>query len=188
MKYFTAIILMSGLLILNGCINNEGPVGPQGPQGPKGDQGPAGESSYVFEFDHINFTAPDYEVYLTYPDNFEGYNSDVALVYLLWGTEQVNNDTLDIWRPLPQTIIKPQGTLVYNDDFTKNDVRLFLRADFSLDSLTAIDTDEWIARVVVVPGNFWSSARIPKTIGYYDLLDMLQMDDIPVKGKIIERK
>ncbi|MFT5956049.1 MAG: hypothetical protein ACI8QD_002912, partial [Cyclobacteriaceae bacterium] len=63
-------VLMSLLLI--GCTTEfyeseiPGPVGPTGPQGAQG------ESGFVFEFVDINFTAPDYEVILEYPTDFEG--------------------------------------------------------------------------------------------------------------------
>lgn len=176
-KIFTFCITAVLALVINECT---GPVGPVGPKGDPGDQGPAGESSYVFEFDNINFTAPNYDVLLTYESTFEGFDSDVTLVYLLWGTDQENGETVDIWRPLPQTIFKSGGQLVYNYDFTKNDVRLFLTADFSLDDLKAIDTDNWVARVVVVPGNFWTSARLDKSIGYDDLLELLKLNGISV--------
>ena len=188
MKNILTIALITSLILVNGCIMNEGPRGPQGVQGPKGDQGPAGESSYVFEFDKVNFTAPNYEVYLDYPKSFEGLNTDVALVYLLWGTDVENGDTVDVWRQLPQTVIHPYGHLIYNYDFTKNDVRLFLNADFPLDSLTAVDTDQWIVRVVVVPGNVWTSARMDRAIEYKDLANELGLADNRIKGKIIERR
>lgn len=184
MKKISTFKIIALLMVLAGC---SGPVGPVGPKGDTGDQGPAGESSYVFEFDKINFTAPNYDVLLTYPSSFEGFDTDVTMVYLLWGTDEVNGETVDIWRPLPQTIFKTNGQLVYNYDFTKNDVRLFLTANISLDGLTAIDTDGWVVRVVVIPGNFWTSARLDKSIGYYDLMEMLKMNDIPVTGTIIQR-
>ena len=188
MKTFTNIILLSGILMLYGCVVGEGPQGLQGKQGLTGPQGPAGESSYVFEYEHINFTAPNYEVYLDYPSNFEGLDSDVALTYLLWGVDTVNGNPLNIWRQLPQTLITDKGQLIYNYDFTKKDIRLFLAAEFSLDLLTAFDTDEWVVRVVIVPGNIWSTARVDRTIGYYDLINTLGIKDIPVKGKVMERR
>ena len=140
----------------------------------------------MFEFENINFTAPDYEAFLDYPTDFVGYDSDVALVYLLWGNVPVNGENLDDWRPLPQTIFNSNGLLVYNYDFTKNDIRLFLNADFSMDKLTAKETDEWIARVVVVPGNFWASARMDKSMGYYQLMELLKSNNIPVREKVIK--
>ncbi len=185
LKYF---IILLGTLFFFGCITEEGPQGPVGPQGPQGPQGPAGDSGYVFEFENINFTGPEYEVFLDYPNDFEGLASDVALVYLLWGVENIDGQDLEIWRQLPQTILFESGTLLYNFDFTMVDVRLFLQADFPLDQLTAIDTDNWIARVVIVPGDFWSSNRMLDYINYNDIKEALNLPDLPAHEDVIERR
>lgn len=186
MKRLFYIAITSISLLFYGC-SNEGPVGPtgpEGPRGPEGPQGPAGESGFVFEYENIDFTGPDYEVFLNYPNDFEGLASDVALVYLLWGVDQ----DLEIWRPLPQTTILPEGTLVYNYDFTLQDVRLFLQADFSLDQLTAIDTDDWIARIVIVPGEFWASNRIGGQIDYEVVKEAFGLPDLQTHQNVIERR
>ena len=188
MRKITNIIAIAIILSIFGCVGDEGPQGPAGPEGPQGPAGPAGESGFVMEYEDINFTAPEYDVFLTYPSNFEGLDSDVALVYLLWGVETVDGEDLEVWRQLPQTIIDERGTLVYNYDFTKNDVRLFLNATYPLDNLTANDTDNWIARVVVVPGDFWASGRIMDgMIEYQDLKEALDLPDFPVHKNIINR-
>ena len=159
-RIFTPAILL--IIICLACdSNNVGPQGPRGPQGPAGIQGEPGEIGYVFEYENIDFEADNYEFILPLPSDFETFASDVILVYLLWGIETIDGVDFDIWRPLPQTVFVPdQGTLVYNFDFIQNDVRLFLSSDFPLDSLTDTDTDDWIARVVVVPAEFWNSSRI----------------------------
>lgn len=185
------IILILSVMSVAGCISNEGPAGPRGPEGPEGPAGPQGEpgeSSYIFEFENLNFTSPDYEIYLDYPNDFEGLASDVALVYLLWGVENIDGTDVEIWRQLPQTLLLDAGQLIYNYDFTLNDVRLFLDATFPLDNLTAVDTDEWVARVVVVPGNFWATARIDRNIGYYELIDALGLEHKPVTVKAMQRR
>jgi hypothetical protein len=187
MKKALFISIVSLSFLFAGCVSEEGPVGPQGPQGPEGPQGPAGESGFVFEFEDIDFTGPEYDVFLNYPDDFEGFASDVALVYLLWGTEEVEGETLEIWRPLPQTTLLEAGTLVYNYDFTLSDVRLFLQADFSLDQLTAIDTDDWIARVVIVPGEFWAGNRVAE-MDYRSLKEALGLRDFPTHENVIQRR
>ena len=186
----TLMIIVIGLLTF-GCSEEGpmGPAGPQGPEGPEGPEGPAGESAFLFEFEDINFTSPEYEVYLTYPNDFEGLDSDVALVYFLWDIATVDGVDLEVWRPLPQTVIDQRGNLVYNYDFTKNDVRLFLQATFNLDLLQAIDTDNWIASVVIVPGNFWSSARMQDGImDYHELMEALNLPDLPVNAAVMKRR
>lgn len=154
-------VILPSMLWLSGCVDESiGPPGPQGDRGPQGPKGDPGESGFVFEYEDINFTAPSYDIILDYSPDFEGLDSDVALVYLLWEVVEEDGELIDIWRPLPQTVLHPEGTLYYNYDFTKYNVRLFLDATFPLDLLGAIDTDGWVVRVVVVPGNFWNSGRI----------------------------
>jgi len=163
MKATVQFFALGLLVMLSSCYSETsiGPQGPTGPQGPIGPKGADGQSGFVFEWENINFTAPDYEVILAYPDNFEGFDSDVALVYFLWDTyTNANNEVVEVWRQLDQTLITNDGLLIYNYDHSKYDVRLFLDAEFPLDWLGAIDTDAWIARVVVVPGEFWNSGRV----------------------------
>ena len=131
----------------------DGPVGPQGPEGPAGQNG---EEAFTFEFE-IDFEAPDYQVFLPFPGDFQMLESDVALVYLLWGQEEVDEETLDIWRALPQTIITEEGFLQYNFDFTVTDVSLFLDSNYDLSTLGPDFLDDWVVRVVVVPAQFVST-------------------------------
>ena len=165
------IIVFAALMMaaLSSCITDE--VGPAGPQGPQGEQGPKGDSGYVFEFEGINFTDPDYEVYLPFPDDFETLTSDVALVYLLWDVVEIDGQDIEVWRPLPQSIFTDLGVLQYNFDFTTLDVRLFMSADFDLGQLGAIDTDDWIARVVIAPGDFWNNSRLQAGEISYEFLE-----------------
>jgi len=162
MKKLGLLSGLFGLFFLSSCIVDEGDIGPPGPQGrqgPIGPEGAPGESGYVFEWTDVDFTGSgNYEVLLEYPTDFEVFDSDVALVYFYWPTEE--NPTEDVWRQLPQTIIHPEGLLQYNFDFTKFDVRLFLDSNFDLDLLGAQDTDDWDVRVVVMPGEFWNSGRV----------------------------
>lgn len=163
MKNLVLSTAILALVSLASCYTETvvGPEGPQGRQGPVGPKGDDGESGYVFEWENINFTAPNYDVVLSYPSSFKGLDSDVALVYLLWDTyTNGSGEQVEVWRPLSQTLLTEDGTLIYNFDNSKYDVRLFLEADFSRNMLGAIDTDGWVARVVVVPGNFWNAGRI----------------------------
>lgn len=190
MKKFVLLPALLIMLSLGSCYVGDddgipGPVGPQGPQGPQGPEGAPGESGYVFEYTDINFTAPDYKVLLSYPEDFEGYDSDVALVYLLW---EVDEDGNEIWRALPQTIITENGMLQYNFDFTKFDVELFLDAQFPLDNLTASDTDEWIARVVVVPGEFWDTGGRLNVADYNEVKAVLGLPELGDNRSTLKRR
>jgi len=182
---FTGISLAFVISFSSCYIQDNGPIGPIGPQGL---QGAPGESGFVFEWENVNFTAPDYDVVLAYPNNFEPLNSDVALVYLLWDIQEIDGEDVEIWRALPQTLLTSDGLLQYNYDFTKYDVRLFLDAEFSLDLLTAIDTDEWVVRVVVVPGDFWSASGRIDTSNYYEVAEALGLPKLSKHKSIVERR
>ena len=177
-------MLFAGLF---SCISET--VGPEGPQGEQGPQGPKGESGFVFEYEQVDFTAPNYEAFLQFPDDFEALNSDVALVYLLWDVVEVDGVNTEVWRQVPQTLLTEEGILQYNFDFTMVDIRLFMDANFSLDLLGASDTDDWIVRVVIVPGDFWNSSRLStKEIPYEDLKDMLGLPDLPTPELTTKRR
>ncbi len=137
------------LLFAQSCVGPEGPPGPQGFDGFDGADGADGQEAFVFEY-VLDFETPDYSVLLEYPNGFTALDSDVVLVYMLWDKD---GDT-EIWRMLPQSMITEFGFLQYNFDFTKFDTRLFLDADFNLDNLGSQFLDNWLARVVVVPGQF----------------------------------
>lgn len=184
MKNILITTIILAILGLSSCIE-EG-VGPQGPEGP---QGPQGESGYVFEYENIDFTAPDYEVFLPYPDDFESLTSDVALVYLLWDIVEIDGEDTEVWRQIPQTVLVDAGTLQYNFDFTTGDIRLFMEADFDRSILGAIDTDDWVARVVIVPGEFWNSSRIAnEEVAYDDIVEMLGLPEMVTPNLKLERR
>ena len=183
------IIVFAALMMaaLSSCITDE--VGPAGPRGPQGEQGPKGDSGFVFEFEGVNFTAPEFEAFLPFPDNFESLTSDVALVYLLWDVVEVDGEDFEVWRQIPQSIFTEFGLLQYNFDFTTLDVRLFMEADFDMSQLGAIDTDNWIVRVVIVPGDFWSSARLNKQdVSYEEIEEMLGLPEMPVPAAVDKRR
>jgi hypothetical protein len=146
MKKLYILVLMISMVSM-GC--QEGPPGPPGYDGFDGVDGIDGEESYVFEYE-FSFTAPDYSILLNLPDGFNMLDSDVMLVFFLWDIQ----DGIEIWRALPQTLYFQDGILTYNFDFTKYDASVFMDGTVNFDVLGANYTDNWIARVVVVPGQF----------------------------------
>lgn len=178
MRNLTKLLSAVFFLALWACGDGPvGPVGPQGAQGPQGPQGAQGETGFVLEFENINFTGPEYEIFLDYGD-FEVLPSDVALVYFLWDVQNIDGEDVEIWRQLPQTIFHPDGLLIYNFDFAITDIRLFLTADFSLDQLTAVDTDNWVARVVVVPGDFVNTGGRQDFSDYNKVKEILGLPEL----------
>ena len=178
MNYGTVLLYLISLLILAAC---EGPTGPVGPVGPVGPDGEPGEIGFVMEWKDVDFTASedpdeDYKVLLDFNDfEFEGLDSDISLVYFLWEVDPTTD--LEVWRPLPQTLIVKEGLLQYNYDFTKFDVKLSMDADFDLNSLGANDTDDWIVRVVVVPGEFVGGRKAASIIDCHVLAERLGLPE-----------
>ena len=154
MKRIILSILILIPILIQGCyVETEGPPGPSGFNGQDGRDGQDGENgleAFVFEYE-FTFNRTDYREILSLPDDFQMLESDVALVYFLW---EVDDNDNEIWRLLPQNIFTPEGLLQYNFDFTRVDASVFLDAEFNLDNLGPSYLDDWIARVVVVPGNF----------------------------------
>ena len=75
----------------------------------------------------------------------------MILVYHLY---DVDNGT-DVWRLMPQTyFFTGGGELDYNFDFTRFDVRLFLDANFNLNTLSPVWTQNQTFRIVIIPGFF----------------------------------
>ncbi len=182
MKTLLTIIGLGVMLSLNSCFI--GDDGPRGPQGPQGQDGVDGEEAFVFEYENVSFTGPDYELILEYASDFTALESDVTLVYFLWDIV----DGSEIWRPLPQNIITADGLLQYNFDFTRNDVKLFLDAEFPLDDLTASDTDDWVVRIVVVPGKFWDGNGRREMPSYEEVKVEYNLPDLPAPTNVINRK
>lgn len=136
------VILVLGLVVLSltGCT---GPAGPQGPIGPQG--------TYVvgktYEYT-VNFTpGNNYEVVIDFPQAI--YESDVVLVYVLEGQDNGN----DIWRPVPRPAYFTQGTMSYEYDFTRNNIKLFVDSDFDLSTIPTTWTLDQVFRVVIVPSD-----------------------------------
>lgn len=161
---------LSLLIFAVACRGPEGPGGLPGPQGPKGEpglDGYNGEEAYVFQYYDQDFTEEhDYSVLLPFPEGFQAHPYDVVLVYLHWGYDDYDNE---IWRLLPQSQIMAFGWLQYNYDFTQFDASIFMEADFPLSQLGPDFTDEWLARVVVVPSQLFEGGRIAESkVDFYD--------------------
>lgn len=134
-------------LLLTAC---EGPQGPPGFDGLDGLDGLDGGiiASSAFEIE-VDFNAGNNFEYIE-AYGFEVLPSDVTLVYILWTTDNGQ----DIWRLMPQTVYFNDNTnLVYNFDFTQDDVRLFLDGTTNFNTLDSDWTQGQVFRVVVVPAD-----------------------------------
>ncbi|MFD2550749.1 hypothetical protein ACFSQP_02865 [Bizionia sediminis] len=137
-KTFSILILC--LFVMLSC---EGPQGPPGVPGPSGGQVVAPAFEIALDF------TPENNYEFVGPYGFTIFPSDVTLVYMLWET----NNGQEIWRLLPQTVNFTEGTLTYNFDFTRTDVRFFLEGSVNPAILDSSWTRNQVFRVVVVPAD-----------------------------------
>ncbi|MBT8324761.1 MAG: collagen-like protein [Winogradskyella sp.] len=149
-------------LLFTACEGDPGPPGIQGPQGPAGGLIVASAFEIVIDFTEEN----NYEFIEAY--GFDVFPSDVTLVYILWDT--LNGQ--DIWRLMPQTVPFEDGDLVYNFDFTIDDVRFFLDGTTDFSTLDPVWTEGQVFRVVVIPADNVDSIDVS------DINNVMQLGNI----------
>ncbi|NQX78395.1 collagen-like protein [Gilvibacter sp.] len=138
------------LTIFTSCEGDPGPPGPPGLDG-------TSLLGTVFEV-NANFNASnEFRNFFSYPSTLQVFDSDVVLVYLL---EETTPEGLDVWSLCPQTFFTPNGSLVYNFDYTAVDVSIYLYADFDLNFAGPEFTQNQILRVAVVPADFGENINI----------------------------
>lgn len=123
-------------------------LGCEGPEGPQGQPGFTAEA-IVYETLPINFLAPSFGVFYTFPS--AALRSDHVLVYRLAGTDGGE----DVWQLIPQYRYFPDGTFDYgfNYDATRFDVNIYLEGD-NLQTLNDNIRLGQIFRIVIIPGQF----------------------------------
>lgn len=146
-----ASLLFLFAMVLTSCTGDQGPVGPPGLTGSPGAPGEDGGIivSSAFEIEVDFNTDNGFSHTEAYGDNFEVYETDVTLVYRLWETI----DGKDFWRLLPQSVTFPDGTLIYNYQFTQTDVKFFLDGNKNPTTLEDNWTQIQTFRVVVIPAD-----------------------------------
>lgn len=153
MKTITSLFLILALAVFSSC---EGPMGPPGFDGEDGLDGTSLLGS-VFEIEGDFTTANEHSLYYEFPADFEIYDTDIVMVYMLWDVvDGENGSTLDLWRPLPQTIVLDDGVIQYNFDYTIADVKVFM--DFTVNELLPAETDGQVFRIAVLPAD-WASDK-----------------------------
>jgi len=151
MKRILSFIAVFALL-LTSCTGPQGPPGFDGFDGFDGIDGVNGEDgglivASAFEIE-VSFN-PDNNFEFIESYGFEVLPSDVTLVYIEWE----NDDGEPIWRLLTQTEYFNDGVLVYNYDFTQQNVRFFLDGTVDFNTLDDTYTQNQAFRVVVVPAD-----------------------------------
>lgn len=148
------ISLALGTFLTLFIISCEGPAGPPGFDGLDGLDG-INILGKVIEIEGSFTPQNNYSIFFEFPQTVEVFESDIVLVYLLWGqTEDSNGEAVDIWRLLPQTRILNQGLLQYNYEHTFFDVDIFLESDFDLGTLLPGDTQNQVFRIAIMPAEF----------------------------------
>jgi hypothetical protein len=170
MKKISLVLILMGLLIAS-C---EGPSGPPGPQGPSGVSG-TNILGQTYEYTASFTTANNFSYLINLPVTI--YNSDVILAYIQWDLASSGNP---IWRPLPQTIMFNNGDqLIYQYDFTKNSIQLFLDSNFNLNTLESSFATNQKFRFVVVPSDF--ANKLSKNPSYEEVTQALKIKEVDFK-------
>jgi hypothetical protein len=169
MKKFYILLFFATILI--SCEGTVGPPGPPGPQGVPGEDGYDGLIGQVIEVQADLNAGTDFEFFIEIPSDIEVFESDVIMVYRLM---EVFDDT-DVWEPLPQTIFRNNGILLYAFDYTLFDVRLFLDGTVDFGKLDPNDTDGLIFRIAIIPADFAKGVNLKKMD---EVIKALHVEDI----------
>ncbi len=169
MKKFYVLLFFATILI--SCEGTVGPPGPPGPQGVPGEDGYDGLIGQVIEVQADLNAGTDFEYFVEIPSDIEVFESDVIVVYRLM---EVFDDT-DVWEPLPQTIFRNNGILLYTFDYTLFDVRLFLDGTVDFGKLDPNDTDDLIFRIAIIPADFAKGVNLKKMD---EVIKALHVEDI----------
>lgn len=172
MKKITSILLLFTAILISSC---EGPVGPPGQDGDA-------LIGTIFEKEGDFTAANNYELYFNFPNNFEIYDTDVVLVYILWETTTVNGNQTDVWRLMPQSRFIDDGVIQYNFDYTVTDVRFFLETTFDYADLLPAETDNQVFRIAVLPADFLATK---KSVEINDLNVLMNSPEL--KFKVIDK-
>ncbi|MCF0063674.1 hypothetical protein MUK70_30600 [Dyadobacter chenwenxiniae] len=160
MKKLIMPLLLAVAVLFQSC------EGPEGPQGPVGDE----LVGTTFDLEGVNFTAAnEFQYGLTFADAKLGVDvleSDAVLVYINWGTEDVNGTELNAYRLLPQTAFLDNGILTYNMDRTARDFSIFLDGTVDPAKVDPDYTRNQDFRVVIIPSDF--ALRTAGQVDYSD--------------------
>jgi len=140
---FTLLTLVSLLFI--SC---EGEMGPPGRDGLDGLDG-VNILGQIFEAQVDFNTGNNFEAYVEFPSNIEVFDTDVVIAYVLVG----NDNGVDIWEPLPQTLFFDEGILLYGFNHTFADIVFFMDGTVSLQNLLPELTQDIIFRVAILPAD-----------------------------------
>ncbi len=171
MKKTIGILTLAAAVVLLSC---EGEPGPPGQDG-------VSFLGNVFEVKGDFTSQNNYELFYEFPAGFEMYESDIVLVYILWEVVEGNDGgTVDVWRPLPQSVVLNEGILQYNFDYTFGDVRIFLDGDINFNILLPAEKENQIFRIVVFPADY-AKNNLVDVENLDAVMDFLAIDETTVR-------
>lgn len=104
--------------------------------------------------------------------------SDMALVYRLKDMSGTN----DVWEQIPKTVYFNNGNEIdYDFDFTKNDVQIYIGANYDLSTTTQFLNNQTF-RIVLVPAGFLNKGAKPP-VDYSDynaVIKYFKINDLKV--------
>jgi hypothetical protein len=170
MKKFSLIFAFIGMILIQSCTINDST-----PQTSPVDNDTIAD---VFEVTRSFTSTNNYSTLFTFPRAI--YSSDMVLVYHLY---DVTTNGTDIWRQMPQTYyLTNNGQLDYNFDFTKYDVKIFLDANFNLNTLSTDWSQSQTFRIVVVPGAFaGKNATTIQNLDYNSVIKKYNIDETKIQ-------
>jgi len=179
MKRILSLIVLTSLFFVSCSSDDE-----RGPQGPPGEDG-ASILGQTFEVT-VDFTDPNYSVFVEIPQSVEILNSDVILVYLLESVDEQTGE--NVWSPLPQTFyLDGGGEIQYNYNHTLSDVNIFLNGSVEPSILNEAFTDNQTFRMVVVPSDFALNSGVDIN-DFQTLKTYLNINETDIKkAKILDK-
>ena len=162
MKKITLILAFIGLITLSSCTRQEDDIDND-------------TISTVFEYTNVNFVAPSYGVFLTFPRPI--FSSDMVLIYRLSAVDQGE----DVWKLVPETFYFPDGTLdfAYNFDFTRFDSNVYLTGN-ELESVSNNFRLNQVLRVVVIPAGFGNRSSELQSMKYENVIKRYNIDNTQI--------
>lgn len=131
----------------------------------------------VFELSNVDFIADNngnYEV--LYDFGTQLYPADMVLVYRL--SDASTNGT-DVWELIPRTVYLDGGDeLDYDYNFTRQDIVLYMDANFDLDAAPAF-TQNQVFRVMIIPG--WDNTNRMDFSDYNNVVERFNIDQSNIK-------
>ncbi len=157
MRIVSTLFLLVTFLFIS-CEGSTGIPGPPGVQGPPGEDGFDGDIGQVFEA-QVDFNKSNgYEFLVEIHTDIEVYDSDIIMCYILVG----DDNGVDIWEPLPQTLFFGDDILLYGFDHTQFDVNFFMDCTVDFGGLDPSFTDGLIFRIAIIPADYAKSIDVNK--------------------------